>query len=224
MTRRILLALLVAATAALPGTARAQDPSFTLVNNTGRVIQEVYATNASRRDWGYDRLGTEVIQPGRSHAVRVAYEGECVLDVRIVTADGGQEDRRGIDTCRARNVVFGPGGAAGAPAGRPDPRAEGRGGRGAEARAQAGPGGGNPSFNLLNRSDVPIREVYASPASRRDWGTDLLGRATLPPGRSFAVRLPVGECSYDLRIVYDGGGAEERRGLNTCDLSTVPFP
>lgn len=217
MSRRHLLFHLAAlAAVAAPVAARAQDPSFTLVNNTGRAVHEVYATTAARRDWGYDRLGTEVIPPGRTHVVRVPFEGECVLDIRVVTADGVPAEQRGVDTCRTRRVVFGPGAGTAPPI--PPGRDPGRG------RSAAAPAEGNPSFNLLNRSDQAIREAYASPSSRRDWGVDVLGRATLQPGRSFAVRLPVGECSYDLRVVYDGGRAEERRGVNTCDLSTVPFP
>lgn len=209
--RRLLLALLLAAGAGV-APALAQDPSFTLVNRLGRSIQEVYATPSTQRGWGHDRLGNEAIPPGRSHLVRIAPEGECRYDLRVVAAGGAVEERRGLDLCQLRQVVIGPGEqpATGNPPARP-PAVE--------------PGGrqGNPSFNLVNQSARPIREVFATPASRRDWGPDLLGATVLAPGRRQAVRLPAGPCLYDLRIVWDGGRVEERRGVDLCQVTDLPF-
>ena len=89
------------------------------------------------------------------------------------------------------------------------------------ARAQQAP---NPSFNLVNRSPDPIRELYASPAGVTRWGQDRLGQNYLPPGVSFPVRLPAdGNCIYDVRVVYADNREEERRGLNTCTAESVAF-
>ncbi|MFT8245379.1 hypothetical protein [Roseomonas sp. BN140053] len=212
MRRRSLFpALFLALATAWSGQARAQDPSFDLVNRTGRPIIEVYATPSRVPNWGYDRLGSEVIPPGRSHRVRIQNSGDCVFDLRVVTAGGEVEDRRGLDTCRLREVVFGTAGGV--------PATSGKGGQPAYAEPA-----GNPSFNLLNRARQPIREIYASPASRPDWGGDLLGSEIVPPGRSYPVRLPLGECLYDLRVVYADGRTQDRRGVDTCRLSRVAFP
>ncbi|UFN50607.1 hypothetical protein LPC08_08330 [Roseomonas sp. OT10] len=217
LPRRLIPALLLGLLG--PGTAWAQDPSFTLVNRTGQPIHEVYASPSSERSWGHDRLGSEVIPPGRSHLVRIPFQGECVHDIRIVTASGAAEERRGLDTCRLRSIAFGAGSepATGPGVGAP--------GVGARVTAPSAMGReGNPSFNLLNRSRRDIREIYATPASRADWGPDLLGATILPPGRSHAVRLPLGECRYDVRVVYDGGASEQRRDVDTCGLSQLVFP
>lgn len=89
------------------------------------------------------------------------------------------------------------------------------------ARAQQAP---NPSFNLVNRSPTPIKELYASPAGVTRWGQDRLGQNYLPPGGSFPVRLPAdGNCLYDVRVVYADDKEEERRRLNTCTLDDVAF-
>lgn len=95
------------------------------------------------------------------------------------------------------------------------------GGIAAEARAQTG----DPSFQLVNRSSRLIYEAYASPTSDNTWGPDRLGQNVIPAGRSFVVRLPMGECMYDVRVVYDrqGGQAEERRNVNLCNMNELAF-
>jgi hypothetical protein len=95
------------------------------------------------------------------------------------------------------------------------------GGLAAQAQAQTG----DPSFNLVNRSARTIFEAYASPASDSNWGQDRLGTNVVPAGRSFVIRLPQGECIYDVRIVFDrqGGPAEERRNINLCNLTELAF-
>jgi len=86
---------------------------------------------------------------------------------------------------------------------------------GSESGAAAGPRG-NPSFNLVNQSARPIAEFFASPTTAQGWGRNRLGEALVPPGQYMAIRLPAGGCGYDLRWVFQGGGAEERRNVNTC--------
>jgi len=95
------------------------------------------------------------------------------------------------------------------------------GGLAAGAQAQTG----DPSFNLVNRSSRVIYEAYASPTTQNTWGADRLGQNVVPAGRSFVIRLPQGECLYDVRVVYDrqGGPAEERRNINLCNLTELAF-
>ncbi len=81
----------------------------------------------------------------------------------------------------------------------------------------------NPSFNLVNRSQQPINELYATPQGTDNWGKEMLGDTTVSPSASFAVRLPVGQCTYDVRVVYGNGRAEEKRSLDTCNVSDVVF-
>lgn len=95
------------------------------------------------------------------------------------------------------------------------------GGLAAGAQAQTG----DPSFNLVNRSSRVIYEAYASPTTQNTWGADRLGQNVVPAGRSFVIRLPLGECLYDVRVVYDrqDGPAEERRNINLCNLTELAF-
>lgn len=194
MLRRALPLALLAPLAALAQTHPGNDPSFRLVNNTTKVINEVYASPANQPEWGHDRLGNEVVPPGGRQIIRLPQDGTCAWDVRVVYQGSGAEERRNLNTCGLVDLVLGGGGAAA---------------RGAQQ--------GNPSFNLVNQSGRVIEEFYASPSSAQGWGPDRLGEnAVVPPGQYQPVRLPQGECSYDLRWVWQGGQAGERRGVNAC--------
>ncbi|MDO9710913.1 hypothetical protein [Paracraurococcus lichenis] len=202
MLRRALTAglpgLLVLAALAPAAPAQSNDPSFRIVNNTSNVINEVYASPSAQQSWGHDRLGSEVVPPGGRQVVRLPQDGTCLYDVRVVyQGTAPAEERRNVNTCALTDLVFGGGGAA--------PR---------EARQ------GNPSFNLVNQSGRVIEQFYASPSSQRNWGPDRLGDNTMvPSGQYYAIRLPQGECSYDIRVVWQGGQEQERRNVNTCTLT-----
>ena len=218
----LVLPLALANPASAQNTAPSNDPSFRLVNNTRHVVLEVFASGANERNWGQNRLGTETIAAGANHIVRLPL-GSCENDVRIVYQGGLAEERRRVNTCNLTDLQLPL--VANAPVQQAQPRqapqpqqpqAQPR--QVQPQPPQGGPTTGNPSFNLLNQSNRVIEEFYASAASARDWGQDRLGDAVVQPGGSFAVQLPQGECVYDLRAVFQGGGNQERRGVNTCAL------
>jgi hypothetical protein len=82
----------------------------------------------------------------------------------------------------------------------------------------------DPSFRLTNRSGTTLNEIYVSSARDSAWGPDRLGRNVLPGGSQMIVRLPMGQCVNDIRVVYANGQALERRGVNTCALTDLAFP
>jgi hypothetical protein len=191
MLRRAFVAALLGLLAA-PAKAQTGDPSFRIVNNAPRTVLEVYASPSNDRSWGHDRLGSEVIPPGGRHIIRLPADGNCIYDVRIVYQGGAAEERRNVNLCAVVDYVLG----GGAPP------------------AQAA----NPSFNLVNQGRRTIREFYASPSSQQSWGPDRLGTEVVGPGQRFPVRLPVGECTYDIRIVFQDGEAREQRRINACGI------
>jgi hypothetical protein len=89
------------------------------------------------------------------------------------------------------------------------------------------PGAQNPSFNLVNRTSQPIRELFVTPAGNANWGQNRLdGRAGNPTSiaanGSFTVRRRAdNNCIFDIRVVFADGRSEERKGLNTCALEEV---
>ncbi len=216
LRRRAALAAAILGTClALPGVGLAQrnDPSFRLVNNTGETVAEVYASPTTDQNWGHDRLGTEVIRPGANHIVRLPVTGECTYDLRIVYQGGQAEERRGVDLCATVNFVLG-GGGAGQPG-----TAQGQArGQGAAQGPATGAPQGNPSFNLLNQSQRVVERVFASPSTEDNWGPDRLGNDLVPPGQRYPIRLPAGECTYDIRVVFRDGAAQEERRLDACGI------
>ena len=114
MPARLALALLAALVPLLAAPAPAQvrqvsnwasDPSFRLVNRDAAAVQEIYVSPTGRRDWGMDRLGQDVLNPGR-HARISLPAGQCLNDIRVVFADGRAVERRRIDTCVLSQLAF----------------------------------------------------------------------------------------------------------------------
>ncbi|MES2712933.1 MAG: hypothetical protein V4653_15230 [Pseudomonadota bacterium] len=81
------------------------NPSFNLVNNTGRIIREAYASLSTESAWGEDRLGADTIAPGRNFPIRLP-QGPCVYDVRIVLDNNQAQERRNINLCDITNLAF----------------------------------------------------------------------------------------------------------------------
>ena len=196
----------------MPGLAAAQsgNPSFNLVNRAPQAITEVYATPAGVDRWGRDRLGRSFVAPGQTFPVQLPADGTCVYDLRIVYVDGKPEERRRLDTCEIETVTFPggrPGGVAQAQGPAPNPAAT-----------------DDPSFRLVNRGRSEATELYASPSGDENWGRDRLGTETVPAGGTRVVRLPRGDCRYDVRVVFGNGESTEKRKLNLCTLTDLRVP
>jgi hypothetical protein len=86
-------------------TNGATDPSFRLVNRDSLAVHEIYVSPAGRRDWGADRLGQDVLIPGRFARITLP-AGQCVNDIRVVFADGHAVERRQVDTCALSQMAF----------------------------------------------------------------------------------------------------------------------
>lgn len=180
------------------------DPSLPtretpVVNRARRTLRELYAAPAvpdgplpAGRAWGPDRLGSAVIAPRESFRMRVRAR-DCAFDIRAVYDDDSDEVQRGIDLCVVQGVVFGD-----------------------RVAAEAAP----RRVALLNRHGRTIQQAFLSPAESRDWGEDVLGSAVLPVGGRFEAQAISG-CRADLRIVFEGNAAEERREIDICAATTI---
>lgn len=200
---RPLLAALVVTVASAPGSGRsdALNPSFYLVNRSTQTINEVYASPASASGWGPDRLGDDRIGSGGNAAIRLLADGNCVFDLRVVFEGGHADERRRVNTCTVDNISFGAPAAPQVPQGNP-------------AR--------DPSFRIVNRGSRTVDEVYARLSTSGNWGRDRLGDATIDSDSYRVIRLPSGQCMWDVRLVFDGGPPLERRRVNLCDVTDFP--
>ena len=200
-------ALFLLALLSTPALAQdAANPSFNLVNRGNQVITEVYATPSSTDRWGGDRLARFNLPPGRTFPVRLPANGSCLYDIRVVYAGRAPEEVRRVDVCRVDSVAF-PG-----------------------ARSGPGPATRNaattndPSFRLVNRGRQEVNQVYASPTGDDDWGADRLGDDTLGAGSTRVVRLPTGQCTWDVRVVFADGASLERRKVDLCAITDLRVP
>jgi hypothetical protein len=98
----------------LPGPAFAQvqtvasatpDPSFRLVNRDPAAMHQIYVSPAGSQAWGADRLGQDVLIPGRFARIDLP-AGPCLHDIRVVFADGRAVERRRVDTCAMSQMAF----------------------------------------------------------------------------------------------------------------------
>jgi hypothetical protein len=176
------------------------DPSFRLVNRSGQQITQINVSSVNVNTWGPDLLGNGLLPNGQTFNVRLPVN-QCLNDIRVVYQDGQTEERRRQETCQLGEVVFaGRTGAAATSGGAGAPSAQSR----------------SPSLFLANRTNRTINTLSVSSSSDQSWGEDRLGNATVRPGGTFLVRLPVGECLYDVRVVYADNTVEERRRVDLC--------
>ncbi|WP_376098961.1 hypothetical protein ACE7GA_09920 [Roseomonas sp. CCTCC AB2023176] len=90
-----------------------------------------------------------------------------------------------------------------------------------QAAAPSQAAGADPSFRLNNGGGRTVREVYVSSSQDSGWGADRLGQDVMGPGARLVVRLPMGQCVNDIRVVFADGTSQERRGVNTCGLTDL---
>lgn len=88
-----------------PQQGVSDDPSFRLTNRGSITIQEIYVSSVRTDDWGEDRLGADVLEPGQSIIIRLP-RGDCLNDIRIVFDDDSAQERRRVDTCAVTDIGF----------------------------------------------------------------------------------------------------------------------
>jgi hypothetical protein len=161
-------------------------------NNSDTILRELYAVASGAAPtapgaWGPDRLGAEVVPANGAFRLRIRTR-DCTFDIRAVFADDREEVKPRIDLCAERGVVFDRSGIA-----RPDSR----------------------RLVLANRHLATVEQVYVSSSSQADWGPDRLGPGLLPTGEDRTLEIEA-ECQVDIRILFPGGGIEERRAVDVC--------
>ena len=81
----------------------------------------------------------------------------------------------------------------------------------------------NPGFQLDSRGPQPINEISGSSSADANRGQDRLGVSTPPAGQFFMVVLPAGQCMNRFRVIGADSTNQERRQVNTCDVTDSIF-
>jgi len=87
----------------------------------------------------------------------------------------------------------------------------------------AAPARAQNRFFVVNQSGQQIDEIYVSSSRLQQWGPDILGASVLPAGNQVWVTPSFTDCVLDVRVVYQGGRAEDRMGVNACSISRLGF-
>lgn len=82
---------------------RACDTRFTVVNQSGLTVRELYFSSSRLASFGADQLGQRVLQPGQSVNYVAANPGG--YDFRVVWVNGRRADLMNVDVCAASRIV-----------------------------------------------------------------------------------------------------------------------
>jgi hypothetical protein len=78
-------------------------------------------------------------------------------------------------------------------------------------------------FTLYNKTGMSITEMYVSPASKDDWGEDILGVDTLPNGDDTTIHFSPKEraATWDIKLVDENGKDHIRYNFNLLNVSEI---
>lgn len=107
-TMSLKLALAAFAVALAPATAMAQAmQDFSIVNETGYAISEVYVSSARADDWEEDVLGADVLPDEVTMNIQFRSAPKvCEFDLKVVYSDGENAIWSGFDLCSISTVTL----------------------------------------------------------------------------------------------------------------------
>ena len=101
------LAGVAALTAAIVGPAWAADRHVKIVNKTGVMMNEFYASRVGAKSWEEDILGADVLASGQSVNINIDDgTGACRFDFKAVFDDGDVVIRENIDVCKVGTYTY----------------------------------------------------------------------------------------------------------------------
>lgn len=198
----MLLLLPCAATAQQPAGKIAFGPLgdrvVTVINHAPHGAVELYISPQSADAWGPDQLGETMLDPGAQRLFALGKLRDCGFDLLAVYDDLSREEQRGVDLCKVKQVIF-----------------DG-------AHASLPPDALGPLHNLtvIDKTPMPLQQLYISPPDAAQWGDDLLSSGAMSVNEQRGVSYH-GPCSVDVRVVFSNRAAEERRGVNLCVMTTL---
>jgi hypothetical protein len=102
----VALSLSLVAAAGLAVRAYAGTQDFTLVNNTGVDIHNLFVSESAKDDWEEDVLGDQVLADGESVDVNFEGKNACMWDMMVKDEAGAGVYWRKIDLCKASQVTL----------------------------------------------------------------------------------------------------------------------
>jgi hypothetical protein len=164
------------------------DPlSFTVENFTQYDLLEFYVSpTVIPDDWGDDRLGSDSVGAGQTYLITVDDQRDDCLYDVLGVFSNGQR----IDEYQVDLCIH----------------------EGTYTYYDED----DVSFNVVNQTNVALREFYFTPSSNPNWGEDLLGTEVIPPGESANIPVNSNECEYDFKAVFADEDEIEQMGVDIC--------
>lgn len=105
MNIRIAAAAVVALSVATPALAGTQD--FTVVNGTGKTIQNIYVAESAADNWEEDVLDQDVLANGQRFNIAFQHgERKCLYDLKVTYDTGRSATWNAIDLCKVSVVAL----------------------------------------------------------------------------------------------------------------------
>jgi hypothetical protein len=80
---------------------------FTLKNDTGLTISELYVSPNTSDDWEEDVLGRDILKHGESLDIAFSRtEKTCLWDLKIVDEDDDEVEWGQLDLCKAAHITL----------------------------------------------------------------------------------------------------------------------
>lgn len=82
---------------------------------------------------------------------------------------------------------------------------------------------GAQDFSLVNNTGVDIHYVFITPHHANDWGSDVMGKDSLPNGSSVAISFSPGDKAtfWDIRVEDLAGNFLMWENFNLKEISTI---
>ena len=102
----LILALSLVAAVLTPTVAQSKL-DFTLKNDTGFTIAEVYVSPNTSEDWEEDIMGKDVLEHGESVDITFSRTDKtCMWDLKIVDEDDKEVEWTQLDLCKASHITL----------------------------------------------------------------------------------------------------------------------
>ncbi len=88
------------------GAAQAGTQDFTLVNQTGSEIYNLYISESANDDWEEDVLGENTLRNGGRMNIGFSGRSACLWDMMVADEEGNNVTWTGINLCQVSVVVL----------------------------------------------------------------------------------------------------------------------
>ncbi|MEO8241715.1 MAG: hypothetical protein ABI832_05340 [bacterium] len=81
------------------------------------------------------------------------------------------------------------------------------------------------NVNIHNNTGYTIYRFYSTNSGATRWGSDVMGRNTLPSGRFMHLNFDnkYNYCKFDFRIEFEDGSTHEERAVDVCQVGDFTF-